>query len=59
MENNKNHPCEYCRLPTSQEFFIHAPNIDSPQRELRYWLCPICAKDLQNAGVQIRKIMEE
>lgn len=54
--NGKLHPCEHCGLATIEEYFVIAPTLDFPERELKQYLCYFCAKDLLDSGAKIRKV---
>lgn len=56
MNDIKMHPCERCGFSTTQEYFIKAPCISFPDRELRQFLCLFCAGNLEDSGVEIKKI---
>jgi hypothetical protein len=58
INNGRIHRCEHCGLATIEQYLILCPSLDSPQRELKQYLCFFCAKDLKDSGVQIRKVIE-
>lgn len=58
IANGKVHPCHHCSLACTQQYYVLAPSLDFPDREVKMYLCLFCAHAFIDSGIQIRKVTE-